>query len=103
AVVWAGIETPTGLAALAESVDGSLAGCGIARETRPFAPHLTLARLKDSRLSATLLDRIERSKNEAFGSQISRSFALMESKTKPTGAEYTTLQSFSFAREEQDL
>ena len=45
-VFWCGIEAP-GLEALAEHTDGATAALGIARETRAFSPHLTLARIKE--------------------------------------------------------
>lgn len=100
-VAWAGVQAPAELANLAGAVDRSLEGCGIHRETRAFAPHITLARFKDPRLSQTLRARIGQSRNEFFGLQVSSQFELMESKTKSTGAEYTTLHSFSFARQEK--
>lgn len=98
-VVWAGIQAPPELAALADRVDRSLASCGISRETRRFAPHLTLARLKQPRLSEPLRRLIANSKDRVFGRQIATEFQLMESKTKSTGAEYTTLRSFPFMAE----
>jgi 2'-5' RNA ligase len=46
-VVWAGVEDRGGeLGALARSVDRSLGALGFPAEERPFAAHLTLARLK---------------------------------------------------------
>jgi 2'-5' RNA ligase len=48
-VLWAGIAGDLdNLGALQTSVDGCLADLGFARERRPFNPHLTLARLRDS-------------------------------------------------------
>ena len=96
AVIWAGIEAPPELAMLAQRVDQVLTACGISAETRPFAAHLTLARLKESRLSEALRAAIANSKDQLFGRQISTQFHLMESKTKSGGAEYTTLHSFPF-------
>jgi 2'-5' RNA ligase len=103
AVVWAGIQAPPELAALAVRVDQSLGTCGISRETRPFAPHLTLARLKEPGLSRPLRTLIANSKDRVLGKQIAAEFHLMESKTKSTGAEYTTLRSFPFAAEGKQL
>ena len=98
AVVWAGIEAPE-LASLAAQIDEALAPCGVARETRPFLPHLTLARLKEPRLSGPLRALVANSRDRLFGGQIATEFHLMESKTKSTGAEYTTLHSFPFTAE----
>lgn len=44
-MVWAGVEPAEPLAALHRKVDERLARVGIARETRAFVPHITLARL----------------------------------------------------------
>jgi len=99
AVVWAGIKAPPELTSLAVQIDEALAPCGIARDTRPFLPHLTLARLKEPRLSGSLRTLTANSKDRVFGGQISTEFHLMESKTKSTGAEYTTLHSFPLTAE----
>ena len=99
AVIWAGIEAPPELALLAQRVDHVLTACGISAETRPFAAHLTLARLKEPRLSEPLRAAIANNKDQVFGRQIATQFHLMESKTKSAGAEYTTLHSFPFTTE----
>lgn len=96
-VVWAGMRPLTELTALAGRIDNALAVCGVPLETRPFAPHLTLARLKETRLSDALRAQIENAQNRSFGKQTVRDFHLIESKLKSTGAEYTTLRSFPFA------
>jgi RNA 2',3'-cyclic 3'-phosphodiesterase len=47
-VVWVGLEGDVpGLVSLANRVEGALAPLGFPREERPFAPHLTLARVPD--------------------------------------------------------
>lgn len=46
-VFWAGVHGGDELAALARLTDDALAELGIAKETRPFSPHLTLARIKE--------------------------------------------------------
>jgi 2'-5' RNA ligase len=45
-VFWCGIDAP-GLAVLAGATDRAAAALGIPAETRPFSPHLTLARIKE--------------------------------------------------------
>jgi 2'-5' RNA ligase len=97
AVIWAGIQARPELVTLAQRVDQALGACGIPTETRPFAPHLTLARLKEPRLSEPLRAAIAKFNDQVFGRQSSTEFHLMESKTKSSGAEYTTLHSFPFA------
>lgn len=96
AVIWAGIATPPELAALATRIDEVVSSCGIPRETRPFAPHLTLARFKEPRLSEALRTQATRFNDCFFAKQSVSEFQLMESKLKSSGAEYTTLRSFPF-------
>jgi len=98
-VVWAGMPPLPELTALAGRIDDALAVCGVPPEARTFAPHLTLARLKETRLSDALRAQIENAQNRSFGKQIVRDFRLIESNLKSTGAEYTTLRSFPFAAE----
>src|SRR5579884_3618409 len=43
-VFWVGMEAGPRLAALAAAIDEKMATLGIAKEDRPFSPHLTLAR-----------------------------------------------------------
>jgi 2'-5' RNA ligase len=98
-VVWAGIQSSSNLAALAGTINEVLASLGIPREEKTFVPHLTMARFKETRLSPALRTEIEKWKNHSFGRLSAREFHLIESKLKTTGAEYTTLRSFSFVRE----
>jgi 2'-5' RNA ligase len=65
-VVWVGLEGDIeGLAALAQRIDAAVEAAGFPRETRPFAAHLTLARVpdeasrEDRRRLAALLAAIE--------------------------------------------
>ena len=99
AVVWMGIQASAELNRLAASVDERLASRGVARESRPFVPHLTLARCKEKRLSAALSQRLDGLKDRSFGRFVVAQFHLMESTLKRLGAEYTTLHSFPIAAE----
>jgi 2'-5' RNA ligase len=47
-VLWAGLRAGPELGALASMIEQSLVPLGIAADARPFAPHITLARLKDA-------------------------------------------------------
>ena len=94
AVIWTGIAAPPELAALATRIDEVISTCGISRETRPFTPHLTLARFKEPRLSEALRPQAAHFKDRFFAKQSVGEFHLMESKLKNTGAEYTTLRTF---------
>ena len=98
-VFWAGIQAIGNLATLAFEIDSAISAHGIPRETRPFAPHLTLARFEPPGLHESLGRAIQTAQSREFGSVQTREFHLIESKTKPSGAEYTVLQSFTFAAE----
>ena len=98
-VFWAGMESSDNLRPLAESVDRAMHATGFALETRPFTPHLTLARFDPPGLPPNLEAAAKARASQMFGSVVAREFHLIESKLKPTGAEYTTVQSFAFVAE----
>jgi 2'-5' RNA ligase len=99
-VAWIGIEAPPALAFLAAEVDRLLAPLGIQPETKPFVPHLTIARFKENRLSPALHAEIEKLKEHSFATLSAREIHLIESRLKSSGAEYTTLRSFAFLQED---
>jgi 2'-5' RNA ligase len=96
-VFWAGIEASTNLAELAGDVDGAMEKLGIPREQRSFSPHLTLARFERQGMQEKLRSAIAENAQRDFGTLQTNEFHLIQSKLKPSGAEYTTLASFSFA------
>ena len=98
-VLWAGMEAPKSLPALAATIEEALAKVGVPREEREFTPHLTLARSKDGKVSEKLRNTLGSYSTYQFGEMNASAFHLIESKLKSTGAEYTTLESFSRARE----
>jgi len=98
-VLWAGLDASANLPSLAGDIDGALEMQGIARERRPFTPHLTLARIEPPGLHEKLHAAIQKNGVHEFGSFQTREFHLIESKLKPAGAEYTTLASYPFTLE----
>jgi 2'-5' RNA ligase len=98
-VLWAGLVASTNLPLLAGDIDCALDALKIARETRAFAPHITLARFEPPGLPEKLCAVIQKNSAREFGSFQAREFQLIESKLKPTGAEYTSLASFPFKLE----
>ncbi len=90
---WCGIEAP-GLERLAAATDGATAALGIARETRAFSPHLTLARIKDRPDLRELQRAISALASTEFGAFEARGFRLYSSQLKPTGSVYTKLAEF---------
>ncbi len=99
-VFWAGIEASPNLAPVAAEIDKRLEKLGIPRETREFAPHLTLARFDPPGISEKLSIAARESSAREFGALRTVEFHLIESKTRPSGAEYTRLSSFRFAKAE---
>src|SRR6266853_850871 len=99
-VLWAGIEASSNLKTLAADVDGATEKLGIPRERHPFSPHLTLARFGPPRLPEKLRAAIQENAAREFGSLLTAEFQLIESKLKPSGAEYTTVETFPFSASE---
>lgn len=97
-VVWVGLDGQTQeLSELAKTVERALEPLGFPAERRPFAPHLTLARVRD-RASATERERL----SSLLGSyqlpplpeiSLSRA-ALIQSILGPGGATYRTISRF---------
>ncbi len=107
-VFWVGIASGPQLADLATSVDKSLNSLAIPAETRPFSPHLTLARGGSGRPHRGPGDRPNRTFQRLqeklsaippldFGTMTAREFFLYESKLSPAGARYTKLERFPFS------
>jgi 2'-5' RNA ligase len=93
-VFWCGIEAP-GLAELATDADNATAGLGIPRETRPFSPHLTLARIREPAALDKLHTAAGALPSLEFGQFESRSFFLYESQLRRGGSVYTKLAEFA--------
>jgi 2'-5' RNA ligase len=98
-VFWAGMEASPNLKTLAADIDQATHRLGYPLEERPFTPHLTLARFQPPGIPPKLLQAIQVKSAQAFGSLRTGEFHLIESKLKPTGAEYTTVQTFQFVTE----
>jgi len=101
-VVFAKIMESAQLAQLVSEISTRLEAVGVEPEARPFVPHLTLGRSKDGQLPKNLDEILTRFEPREFANFQCSEFHLFESKLKPTGAEYTILQSFSFVPEPQD-
>ena len=98
-VLWAGLDSSANLPTLAGNIDVALETRGVERERRAFTPHLTLSRIEPPGLHEKLRATIQKNGEREFGSFQTREFHLIESKLKPSGAEYTTLASYPFTAE----
>jgi 2'-5' RNA ligase len=94
-VVWAGLERASPLAALAGDIDARLAALGVPRESRPFAAHVTLGRVREPRRRPALADALARPAD--FGRLPVTHLSLMRSDLLPHGARYTELASVVLA------
>jgi RNA 2',3'-cyclic 3'-phosphodiesterase len=99
-VFWAGMDAAPNLRQLALDVDLVLEKAGVPRDTRPFSPHLTLARFNDERLSDKLRGAIQERSDREFGKLQTAKFHLIESKLKRSGAEYARVATFTFVEPE---
>jgi len=94
-VIWVGLEGDVeGLAELAALIEEALGPLGFPREGRPFAPHLTLARVPDDagiQERSRLADLLEAFPSPPLPSMTLTAVNLMQSFLQPTGARYQCL------------
>jgi 2'-5' RNA ligase len=97
-VVWAGLEGPGArtLCALAKDLETSLEPLGFDREERPFAPHLTLARVK-AKPPESLHALLARHTKTIFGTAPVDEIELIRSELGTDGPRYTVLERFALA------
>src|SRR5712691_7491908 len=75
-VFWAGVHGAEPLAALAAATELATANAGVPSETRPYSPHLTLARIRDRVPLEALRKAITALGSEDFGSFRASAFFL---------------------------
>jgi 2'-5' RNA ligase len=91
-VLWAGVAGgAVECSALEQEVSARLAACAVAREDRPYRPHVTLARVRDASglRSKPLFEKLA---ERRFGATPVEAITLFQSRTSPKGATYTPLQ-----------
>lgn len=105
-VLWAGIEAGLGLAALTGEIERRLEPLGLARETREFRPHLTLARFKSEEGLPALRAALAKFEDNGaagpalaldFGRGTFEEFHLIESTLRREGAVHSTLETYRFS------
>lgn len=98
-VLWVGVEDETGrLRQLQHTLEAELAQIGYAPESRPFAPHLTLARLKRISRRGEFLATLKTHRQAVLGQLEVDHFALIESRLHPSGASYSTVSTVYLPR-----
>jgi 2'-5' RNA ligase len=96
-VFWAAVQNGDALPALAANIEAALEPLGIAKETRTFTAHLTLARIKEPVPLEMLRNAITQLGSAEFGSFLVDRFYLYRSQPGSAGSIYTKLSEFPFA------
>jgi 2'-5' RNA ligase len=96
-IFWCGIEAP-GLAELAAATDSAAAALGVPPESRPFSPHLTLARIRSQVPLQALREAIAGMSSLEFGEFEACAFFLYQSVLQPSGSVYTKLAEFPLTK-----
>lgn len=92
-VLWAGIEDGAALTELAGRIEAAAEAVGFVRETRAFHPHVTLARLRETR---AVKDVVLPLSEQMFSDSRVDGVTLFESETKPNGSVYRELAKIAF-------
>jgi RNA 2',3'-cyclic 3'-phosphodiesterase len=93
-VIWIGIQAPAGLEALQHGIEAATATLGYPGEARPFSPHLTIGRVKQTAGPAgvqKIRTALEEAKVGALGTTQVTTVHLFKSDLKPSGAVYARL------------
>ena len=97
-VIWIGVfEGKEKLSELTQKVEEATVPLGFPAEERAFSTHLTIGRVKDSRLSEPLLAKVRACTFEAQGIIVSE-VVLYQSELAPGGSVYTPLARFELAK-----
>ncbi len=96
--VWLGIESCDAVGRLASAINHGLESLGFRAETRPFIPHLTLARL--TQLTGPKLQTwLQQHQHETWDNLLVREIHLYQSETPPTSARYSILHTATFTHQ----
>jgi len=98
-VFWAAVEGGDALPGLAHDIEAALEPLGIAKETRTFTAHLTLARIKEPAPLEALRTAVTQMGAAEFGSFSVDRFHLFRSQPGSAGSIYTKLSEFPFHAE----
>jgi 2'-5' RNA ligase len=96
-VFFAAIQGPPSLAELAKATDAVCSALGVTPETKPYQPHLTLARIRTEESLFELKKAIAELPSVDFGAYEARQFHLYRSALQAGGSIYTKLASYSLS------
>jgi 2'-5' RNA ligase len=101
-VLWLGLTGDLeSLLSLQQRVDKALVDIGFAKEDRPFAPHITIARIRESTTREERMGFGKAIENTGFPKKYTfdiSSFNFMRSQLLPTGAVYSCLEQITLNR-----
>ncbi len=101
-VVWVGIKDSEILIQLQEDIEKSMALLGYQKEDRKFQPHLTVGRVRSPKGISNLINELDMFKEKHFGNVKVEDVKLMESRLKPSGAEYFCLRMIPLGRRKSE-
>ena len=97
-VLWVGVNEPTGrLKALYRAVEEAMTSLGYKPERHGFTPHLTLGRVRrgsSRKDEKEIAEAVTGTRVDQLAMFTADRFELIRSELKPSGAEYTTLETF---------
>ncbi len=94
-IFFAGVELTPELLRLQQAVTAATSPCGFDPDTRPYHPHVTLARSKGRRRTNALAELQAKIRRQPMlGRFIADAFVLYESVTTPSGARYEVREHF---------
>jgi len=91
-VIWAGMAACPPLVEVQRRTVRAVESVGIQLDGKPFAPHLTLGRVKGPGHTESLMQKIEKYKAVELGLTLVQSVELIQSTLTPCGAEYKTFK-----------
>jgi 2'-5' RNA ligase len=97
-VIWAGLQVEDRLKAFQKELEKALADRGFAAEDRPFAPHLTLGRLRDGLMRKDVAGLIEQFSSEKFGCFEAEHIIFFKSELKPSGPVYQAIKDITLMK-----
>jgi 2'-5' RNA ligase len=97
-VLWAGIEDGGALVAIAKRIEAATLELGFAPEPRPFHPHVTIGRMRETR---AIRDVVLPLAEQMFGDTRIDGVTLFESETKSTGSVYREIHRIAFKAAEK--
>lgn len=91
-VIWVGLEGAEPLATIADRLDSLLQPLGFGRESRPWTPHLTVARARTQQGHDRIRGILEAREDEVFGDAGVPEIRLKKSVLSPSGPIYSDVE-----------